>query len=56
MQTTLLRPAAEWPTYGWPRLTAELRRRGWKVNHKRVQRLMRELGLSARRRHRTPHQ
>ena len=27
-------------TYGAPRVTAELRRRGWKANHKRVERLM----------------
>jgi putative transposase len=32
-------------TYGRPRMTHELRRRGWLVNHKRVQRLMREHGL-----------
>lgn len=29
-------------TYGSPRMTAELRRRGWRVNHKRVERLMRD--------------
>ena len=37
--------AAEYPTYGYRRLTALLRRQGWRVNHKRVQRLMRALGL-----------
>ncbi len=37
--------AAEWPTYGSRRLTAELRRHGWHVNRKRIQRLMREMGL-----------
>jgi putative transposase len=34
--------ALEWPTYGSRRITAELRRSGWAVNRKRVQRLMRE--------------
>jgi putative transposase len=37
--------AAEWPPYGSRRLTAQLRRAGWKVNRKRIQRLMREMGL-----------
>ncbi|OXM42876.1 IS3 family transposase [Amycolatopsis alba] len=32
--------------YGQPRITAELRRRGHVVNHKRVERLMREQGLT----------
>ena len=32
--------AAEWPTYGYRRLTEQLKREGWAVNHKRVQRLM----------------
>ena len=32
-------------TYGAPRVTAELRRRGWRVNHKRVERLMRIHGI-----------
>src|SRR5438876_5452513 len=32
-------------TYGAPRVTVELRRRGWRVNHKRVERLMRTHGI-----------
>jgi putative transposase len=35
------------PFYGWPRMTAHLRRQGYAVNHKRVQRLMRIMGLQA---------
>jgi transposase InsO family protein len=34
--------ALEFSSYGWARMTAELRRRGWAVDHKRVCRLMRE--------------
>jgi len=30
-----------WPAYGYRRVQAELERRGWRVNHKRVLRLMR---------------
>jgi putative transposase len=37
--------SVEWPSYGRPRMTKELRRRGWKVNPKRVYRLMREDNL-----------
>jgi transposase InsO family protein len=37
--------AAEWPTYGYRRVTAQLRRQEWVINLKRVQRLMREMGL-----------
>ena len=33
--------ALEFPAYGYRRITAELRRRGFQVNHKRVLRLMR---------------
>ena len=39
---------AEWPTYGYRRVTAQLRRQGWPVNRKRVQRLMRLMGLQAK--------
>jgi putative transposase len=37
--------ALEWPAYGRRRITAELKRRGWKANHKRVNRIMREDNL-----------
>jgi len=35
------------PFYGWPRMTAHLRRQGYEVNHKRVQRLMQIMGVQA---------
>ena len=37
--------AVQWPSYGRPRITEELRRRGWVVNPKRVYRIMREDNL-----------
>lgn len=37
----------ETPFYGWPRMTAVLRRQGYVVNGKRVRRLMRQMGLQA---------
>ena len=37
----------ETPFYGWPRMTAALRRQGYVVNGKRVRRLMRQMGLQA---------
>jgi putative transposase len=36
-----------WPFYGYPRITDELRRQDRIVNHKRVARLMRVMGLQA---------
>ena len=39
------RIAVEFGCYGRPRMTAELRDRGWQVNHKRVRRIMREDNL-----------
>src|SRR5258707_10020067 len=36
------RIALEWPCYGRPRITAELRHQGWTVNPKLVYRLMRD--------------
>jgi len=42
--------ALEMPTYGRRRITAELKRRGWKVNGKRVRRIMREDNLLCLRR------
>ena len=41
--------AGDYPTYGYRRITAMLKREGWTINHKRVQRLMREMGLIATR-------
>ena len=41
--------AGRWPTYGYRRITAELKRAGWTVNHKRVARLMGEMRLAAAR-------
>lgn len=46
--------AGQWPTYGYRRITAELRRAGWVVNHKRVARLMTAMGLKVRRRRSEP--
>jgi transposase InsO family protein len=37
--------AEQYPTYGYRRITVMLQRQGQLVNHKRVARLMRELGL-----------
>jgi transposase InsO family protein len=45
LRTALLTQAEMWPTYGYRRLTAQLRREGWQVNHKRIRRLMQEMGL-----------
>ena len=42
--------ALEFPCCGRPRITAELKRRGWEVNHKRVGRIMREDNLLCLRR------
>jgi len=39
---------AEFPCYGYRRVTAELHRRHWVVNHKRVARWMAEMGLQAK--------
>jgi transposase InsO family protein len=45
LRDAIQRIALEWPSYGRPRITKELRRRGWRVNPKRVYRLMREDNL-----------
>ena len=50
LRDTLQCIALEFPSYGWPRMTEELKRRGWAVNHKRVYRLMREDNLLCLRR------
>jgi transposase InsO family protein len=45
LRAALLDLAGQYPTYGYRRLTALLKRAGWVVNHKRIQRLMAEMGL-----------
>ena len=45
LRDAIQRIALEWPSYGRRRITQELRRHAWKVNPKRVQRLMREDNL-----------
>ena len=47
LKGAIKKTAAEWPTYGYRRITEQLRRGEWVVNHKRVQRLMRLMGLQA---------
>lgn len=47
LHTAVGRVAGAWPTYGYRRVAAMLRRDGWEVNGKRVRRVMRELGLAA---------
>jgi putative transposase len=50
LRDQLQRIAMEWPAYGSRRITAQLRRDGWPINRKRVQRLMREDNLLCLRR------
>ena len=45
LRDAIQRIALEFPCYGRPRITAELRREGWAVNHKRVGRILREDNL-----------
>jgi putative transposase len=47
LRAALRRLAGEWPRYGSRRLTAQLQREGFPVNRKRIQRLMRDLGLQS---------
>lgn len=35
------------PFYGWPRMTAFLQGKGYAINHKRIQRLMQQMGIQA---------
>jgi len=50
LRDAIQRIALEMPSYGRPRITAELRRRGWVVNAKRVHRILREDNLLCLRR------
>lgn len=46
LKSVLLDLAGQWPTYGYRRLTAMMRRLDWPVNAKRVRRWMEELELT----------
>jgi putative transposase len=41
----IIKLASQFGRYGYRRITGILRDRGWKVNHKRVERLWRQEGL-----------
>lgn len=45
LRQALVRLAGQWPTYGYRRLTAMLKREGFVANRKRVRRLMDEEGI-----------
>jgi putative transposase len=45
LRDAIQRVALKWPSYGRPRITAELKRQGWKVGPNRVRRIMREDNL-----------
>jgi transposase InsO family protein len=50
LRDQIQRIALDSPCYGWRRVTAELRRQGYTVNHRRVRRIMREDNLLCLRR------
>ncbi|MDV3350863.1 IS3 family transposase [Leptothoe sp. LEGE 181152] len=50
LKKAIIDVAGRYPTYGYRRITKQLQREGWRVNHKRISRLMRELGLLEKRR------
>jgi putative transposase len=54
LKAVIERLAGEWPTYGYRRITALLRREGVQVNHKHVLRLMGAMGLQGQRPARHP--
>ena len=45
LEKAILETAGAWPVYGYRRITAQLRRDEWVVNHKRVYRIMHKMGL-----------
>jgi putative transposase len=54
LKAAIERLAGQWPTYGYRRITALLRREDFLVNHKHVARLMRTMGLQGQRPARHP--
>jgi transposase InsO family protein len=48
LRTALSQVCEDFPCYGYRRVTAELRRRGWQVNRKRAARLMKSMNLQTK--------
>ena len=48
LETVMQEICAEFPCYGYRRVTAELRRRGWPINRKRTARMMKFMDLQAK--------
>lgn len=48
LETAIQEICAQFSCYGYRRVTAELKRQGWLVNRKRVARLMKTMGLQAK--------
>jgi putative transposase len=48
LRSAITQVCGEFPCYGYRRVSAELRRQGWTVNHKRAARLLKELHLQAK--------
>lgn len=53
LRTAIEAVAAEWPTYGYRRVTAQLHRQGLLINRKRVLQLMQDMGLQGKIRRKT---
>jgi putative transposase len=45
IKAVIAKIAGKYPTYGYRRITAQLQRQGHQINHKRVARLMAEMGI-----------
>jgi putative transposase len=51
LRSDITRLASKYGRYGYRRIHALLQREGWKINHKRVERIWREEGLKVPKRH-----
>lgn len=49
LKATILEVAGRYPSYGYRRITRQMQRKGHKLNHKRVARLMGEMGICGKR-------
>lgn len=54
LKQAIERLVTQWVTYGYRRITKMLQREGWLVNHKRVRRIMGEMGLLQRKKRTKP--